>query len=46
MAEETGRIINNTQIKKIRAYGFATCRQTVTINHHPEILQIITHGVR
>jgi len=45
MAEDMGRIINNTQIKKVRASDFAACRLT-PVNHYTEILQMITPGVR
>jgi len=45
MAEDMGRIINNMQIKKVRASDFVACRPT-PMNHYPEILQIITPEVR
>jgi hypothetical protein len=46
MAENMARITDNTKIKPVWAFNFAAYRQTVTINHHLEILQMITPEVR
>ncbi len=46
MAEDMGRITDNPKIKLVWAFDVAACTPTVTINHHPEKLQMITPGVR
>jgi hypothetical protein len=46
MAKDAGQRTDNMPIKKIEASDFTVCRQTVVVNHYPEILQMIVPGVR
>ncbi len=45
MAKDTGRRTDHMPIKKRGVSGLSACRQTVTVNHYPGILQVIITGV-
>ena len=45
MLEETGKITDNTQIKKVGASRFTACRPTGTGKYSPGIVQETEYGV-